>query len=105
MSQQTSGDVGTIDPGKGDRNARILKAALDLLGRHGISGVSMRAVAREAGVALGLVNYSYPDKTSLIRAALRRMEEQDVALVAPDLALAPVDRLRPRCAGSPNRGT
>lgn len=87
-------DTGKGDAGKGDRNARILQAVLDLLGRHGIPGVSMRAVAREAGVALGLVNYYYEDKTSLIRAALRRMEEQDVALVAPDLTLAPVDRLR-----------
>jgi len=36
-----------------DRQTRILEAAMDLLSRHGISGVSMRAVAREAGVALG----------------------------------------------------
>ena len=50
-----------------DRQARILEAVLRLLSRHGISGVSMRAVAREAGVALGLVNYYYADKTSLIR--------------------------------------
>ena len=58
-----------------DRQSRILEAALDLLSRHGISGVSMRAVAREAGVALGLVTYYYDDKTSLIRAALRRVDE------------------------------
>src|SRR5690242_4957964 len=54
----------------------------------------MRSVAREADVALGLVNYHYADKTSLIGAALRRIEEQDVALVAPDPALPPVERLR-----------
>ncbi|MCC2661335.1 MAG: transcriptional regulator, TetR family [Arthrobacter sp.] len=49
-----------------DRQSRILEAALALLSRHGISGVNMRAVAREAGVALGLVNYYYEDKSSLI---------------------------------------
>src|SRR5690242_4609302 len=54
----------------------------------------MRSVAREADVALGLVNYHYADKTSLIGAALRRIEEQDVALVAPDPALRPEERLR-----------
>lgn len=65
-----------------------------LLSLHGISGVSMRAVAREAGVALGLVNYYYSDKTGLIRAALLRIEEQDVALVQPDPALGPEERVR-----------
>ncbi|MGX5716758.1 TetR/AcrR family transcriptional regulator [Arthrobacter sp. MAHUQ-56] len=77
-----------------DRQTRILDAAMDLLSRHGISGVSMRAVAREAGVALGLVNYYYDDKTTLIRAALRRVDEHDVALVAPDPSLAPDEQLR-----------
>lgn len=77
-----------------DSAGRILDAVLTLLSRHGIGGVSMRAVAREAGVALGLVNYHYDDKTSLIRAALRRIEEQDIALVEPDPSLPPHERLR-----------
>ncbi|GGH99652.1 TetR/AcrR family transcriptional regulator [Arthrobacter liuii] len=77
-----------------DRQTRILEAAMDLLSRHGISGVSMRAVAREAGVALGLVNYYYDDKTTLIRAALRRVDEHDLLLVAPDPAVAPEEQLR-----------
>jgi AcrR family transcriptional regulator len=76
------------------RDERILDAVLTLLTRHGISGVSIRAVAREAGVALGLVGYYYDDKTTLIRAALRRIEEQDVALVEPDPAVAPEENLR-----------
>ena len=79
---------------KVDRQARILEAVLALLSRHGISGVSMRSVAREADVALGLVNYYYSDKVSLIWAALHRIEEQDVALVEPDPALPPDERLR-----------
>ncbi len=67
----------------------------------------MRAVAREAGVALGLVNYHFEDKTSLIRAALHRVEEQDLAMVDPDPALPPEDRLlagapRVRRAGVPD---
>lgn len=78
---------------KVDRHGRILDAVMDLLAREGISGVSMRAVAREAGVALGLVNYHFDDKTSLIRAALRRIEEQDLAIVEPDPARPPEERL------------
>ena len=86
--------TGTAKSGEqGDRQTRILDAAMDLLSRHGISGVNMRAVSREAGVALGLVNYYYADKASLIRAALKRVDEHDVALVAPDPALAPEERL------------
>ena len=77
-----------------DRQERILDAVVGLLAQRGISAVSMRAVAREAGVSLGLVNYHYADKTSLIGAALRRIEAQDIALVEPDLALQPEERLR-----------
>ncbi len=79
---------------KVDRKARILDAALALLSEQGISGVSMRAVAREAGVALGLVHYYFEDKTSLVRAALRRIEELDVALVEADPSMPPQQRLR-----------
>lgn len=85
----------TKDPGeKVDRQALILEAVLGLLSKHGISGVSMRAVAREANVALGLVNYYYADKTSLIAAALRRVEAEDVAIVVPDPTLPPEERVR-----------
>jgi len=77
-----------------ERQERILDAVLALLAQGGISTVSMRAVARKAGVSLGLVNYHYEDKTSLIRAALHRIEEQDVALVAADPDLEPEERLR-----------
>src|SRR5262245_64276008 len=80
--------------GKVDRQALILEAVLSLLARDGISGVSMRAVAREAGVALGLVHYYFEDKTSLIAASLRRVEEADLAIVEPDPTLPPDRRLR-----------
>ena len=79
---------------KVDRQALILEAVLNLLSRRGISGVSMRAVAREANVALGLVNYYYEDKTTLIAAALRSVEEQDIAIVEPDPTLPPDERVR-----------
>lgn len=77
-----------------DRRELILEAALTLLGRHGISGVSIRAVAREANVALGLMHYYFEDKATLIAAALRRVEEQDLALLEPDPALEPEASVR-----------
>jgi TetR/AcrR family transcriptional regulator, cholesterol catabolism regulator len=84
----------SIEPPEKDRQERILDAVLGLLSQRGISAVSMRAVAREAGVSLGLVSYYYEDKSSLIRAALHRIEAQDMAMVEPDPSLAPEDRLR-----------
>ncbi len=87
--------VSSTSPGdKVDRRSLILEAVLDLLSKQGISGVSMRAVAREAGVALGLVHYYFDDKTSLIAAALRQVEEQDLAIVEPDPTGSPEERLR-----------
>ena len=77
-----------------ERQARILDAVLAILARNGIAGVSMRAVAAEAGVALGLVNYHYTDKPSLTAAALRQVEERDLALVTPDPWLSAEARLR-----------
>jgi AcrR family transcriptional regulator len=79
---------------KVDRQALILEAVLTLLSRGGIACVSMRAVAREAHVALGLVNYYYEDKSSLIAAALHRIEQQDIAIVEPDPRLSPEERVR-----------
>lgn len=74
-----------------------------MLGRDGISGLSIRAVAREAGIAAGLVGYYFEDKAALIRAALRRIGEQDLALLDTDPALSAQDQLRSairRVAGS-----
>lgn len=54
----------------------------------------MRAVAREANVALGLVNYHFEHKRTLIAAALRRVEEQDLSIVEPSIRLSPEERVR-----------
>jgi AcrR family transcriptional regulator len=77
-----------------DRRRSLLDAVLTLLASDGIAGVSMRAVAREAGVALGLVHYYFDDKTSLIAAALREIEEQDLRIVEPASSLSAERRLR-----------
>jgi AcrR family transcriptional regulator len=82
------------EPAKVDRQERILQAVIDLLARDGISGVSMRAVAHEAGVSLGLLSYHYQDKTDLIRAALHRVEEHDLAILQPDGSVGPEKGLR-----------
>lgn len=77
-----------------DREAAILDAALAVLARDGIGGVSMRAVAREAEVSLGLASYYFADKTALVAAALRRIAEEDLAIVRPAVDGTPAERLR-----------
>ena len=83
----------TTPEGRPDRQAQIIDAVLKVLSREGIAGVSLRAVAREAGVALGLVHYYFDDKTSLIAASLRHIEDQDLGIVQPDPTLPPDRRL------------
>lgn len=60
---------------------RILDAVLAVLARGGISALSMRAVAREADVALGLINYHFVDKSTMVGAALERLGEEDATIV------------------------
>lgn len=52
-----------------DTQEQILDAAISCIGRDGIDGASMRNVAREADVSLGLLSYHFDDKRSLIVAA------------------------------------
>ena len=65
-----------------------------VLARDGIAATSMRAVARQADVALGLMNYYFDNKTSLIAAALRRLGDEDARIVVPDEELDAEARLR-----------
>ncbi|WP_040814804.1 TetR/AcrR family transcriptional regulator [Nocardia concava] len=48
--------------------ARIRNAAMDLFAQYGESRVSLRAVATEAGVTLGLVQHHFKTKAGLIAA-------------------------------------
>ena len=50
---------------------KILDAVLACLAEGGIAGVSMRAVATEADVSLGLLNYHFDGKQALIVAAVQ----------------------------------
>ncbi len=54
----------------------------------------MRAVAKQAGVAVGLANYHFANKTALICAALSRVGHQDLELVEPSDGPDPRDHLR-----------
>ena len=55
---------------RGDARARLLDATLELIGEHGLGGVTNRAVAARAGVSPGSLSYHFPSQTELLREAL-----------------------------------
>jgi DNA-binding transcriptional regulator YbjK len=54
------------------RRADILDAALRLVARGGPGALTMRGVAVEAGMPLGLVTYYFPSKDDLVAQAMER---------------------------------
>ena len=54
----------------GDTRERILRATLQLIGEQGIGRVTNRAVAAQAGVALGSLTYHFATQSDLLRDAL-----------------------------------
>lgn len=71
---------------KGEKTkARIVEAALRLFREHGYEDATMRAVAREADVALGNAYYYFKSKEQLLQAYYRRIHEEHNAAAAPEL--------------------
>lgn len=91
-------DATAVMPPQASADERILDATVTLLAQKGIGGTSMRAVAREAGVAVGLANYHFSNKTALVCSALRRVGERDIQLVTPPAGIDGPDALR-HCLG------
>jgi AcrR family transcriptional regulator len=59
----------------GDTSASILDSAEDLFSKHGFYGVTIREVAREAGVDTALVHYYFGSKRELFDAVFQRRAE------------------------------
>ncbi|MEA2682714.1 MAG: hypothetical protein QOK05_1042 [Chloroflexota bacterium] len=52
---------------------RILDAATTVMGREGYARTSMKDIAREAGIAQGLIHYYFESKESLLLAVMHEM--------------------------------
>ncbi len=68
------------------RKNAIIEAALELAGRDGIAGLSMRAVAAKAQIPLGAVGYYFDDKTDLIQAVYERHIQRETERVGRAIA-------------------
>jgi AcrR family transcriptional regulator len=53
------------------RRAEIVRATIRCLGRDGYTRLTMKRVAREAGVSQGILHYYFEDKRDILTAALR----------------------------------
>ncbi|MGW0738084.1 TetR/AcrR family transcriptional regulator [Streptomyces sp. NPDC002851] len=79
-----------------DRRGRIIDAAIRVVGRSGIGGLSHRSVAAEADVPLGSTTYHFKNLDDLLVAALRQtnegfakvVREHSACLADPDCDLA-----------------
>lgn len=61
------------DPG---RRGQIIRAAATVLARQGYGGTSLKDVAREAGVAPGLLHYYFESKQALLLEVVERLEHE-----------------------------
>ncbi|MDN3021077.1 TetR family transcriptional regulator [Streptomyces sp. S.PB5] len=70
-----------------ERRQRIIDAAIRVVGRQGLAGLSHRSVAAEADVPLGSTTYHFTTLDELIVAALRQANEGFAKVIAAHGAL------------------
>ncbi|WP_433677690.1 TetR/AcrR family transcriptional regulator [Nocardia sp. CA-119907] len=63
------------------RRQQMLTAARAALARNGVARTSMRAVAAEAGVPLGTLQYVFPTKEQLLRAVIGDVVDEIAAVL------------------------
>jgi AcrR family transcriptional regulator len=79
------------------RRQELIDATIECLKRYGHEGLSMRAIATQAGVSLGLINHHFPNKDELIAAAYRHFNTELVDGLKAAVQKAPaVPRARMR---------
>jgi TetR/AcrR family transcriptional repressor of bet genes len=73
----------------GDRQQALIEAAIRSLQRHGHEGLSVRRIAEEAGVSIGLINHHFPNKNALIADAYRHFNNRLIGGITEAVARAP----------------
>lgn len=66
-------------PAPASARDRILRIALELIGREGIGAVTNRRLAAAAGVSLGSLTYHFPSQAALLRESLLLYVGEEVA--------------------------
>ena len=86
----------------GQTQTLILDAVQSVIVRDGVRGASMRQVADQAGVSLGLLSYYFDGKDSLILAAFDRATNRllDASIEAASKVDDPVEQMKQFLRGS-----
>lgn len=80
-----------------DRREALVDAAIESLKRYGYEGLSVRRIAAEAGVSIGLINHHFPNKDTLVAESYRAFSRRLAANFEKAVAAAdPVPRARLR---------
>jgi AcrR family transcriptional regulator len=72
-----------------ERRSELARALWRVMTRQGLEAVSLRHVAAEAGVSMGMVQHYFADKGEMVLFALSSMTEQVSARMGTLLAAAP----------------
>lgn len=70
-----------------ERRSQLVEAALSVAANEGIAAATIRRVAEEAGVALGVVHYCFEDKDELFASLAARIVEDLTGAGASALAI------------------
>lgn len=69
-----------------ERKAQILDAALLIIGRDGLGGLTMRSLAAEAGIPLGALSYYFANKDELVLQAFEAHSQRELRRVMRSVA-------------------
>jgi AcrR family transcriptional regulator len=73
VSESTSEPVRTKRQAQAEaRREQILAVALDVFAEKGVTGSTVRDIAREAGITEGLIYHYFPSKSALVEAVIER---------------------------------
>jgi DNA-binding transcriptional regulator YbjK len=72
------------------RRVEIIDAAIEVMARVGLAGLSMRTVASQAGIQLGALTYYFNDKSDLIAQSFQQLSDREIERVVQT-----AERLRP----------
>jgi len=69
------------------RRRQLVASARSVLMRDGVARTSLRAIAEEAGIPLGTLQYVFPSKDLLLRAVIEDVVDELAALLKEDVEL------------------
>jgi AcrR family transcriptional regulator len=77
-----------------DRRRQLLERGAELFARYSYDELSMRTIAREAGISKPLLYHYFPSKREFFQATLGQAAEELRTRTEPDPSLPPLDQLR-----------